>query len=123
MITKKKGLHLGLLLSMLGIGNVIQAIKVTIKNDTRHTVKFKLGFVRTRDCPLRWPPEQKLAAGHTAKIEMDGRCAVGSLKATVQRSGRPSVKVKPYKGHARSRSKSFVISGSDDEAGYTVLVR
>ena len=118
MITKKKGLHRGLLLLLFGIGNVMQAYTVTIKNNTLHTVKFKLSWRRTPTCNFfRLFDEQKLAAGGIAKIEVPGRCGVVSLEATVQRSGLPAVEVEPLK--SVSYPKSFVISGSD-ETGYTV---
>jgi len=44
MVTKKKGLYLGLLLSLLGIGSVIQAYEVIIKNETKHRVKFFITY-------------------------------------------------------------------------------
>ncbi len=43
MVAKKKGLCLGLLLLLLGMGNVIQA-KISIMNLTRHKMKFEIEF-------------------------------------------------------------------------------
>ena len=122
MIVKKKGLYLGLLVSLLGIGNVMQAVEytITIKNDTPHTVKFRLSFVRSGISMIRcWPKEKKLAAGDIAKINVKS-CIVKSLEATVQRSGYPAVKAQPYRPHlGKTGSMTFTISGSD-ETGYTI---
>ncbi len=49
MIVKKKGLYLGLLLSMLGVGSVMQAYKVTIKNTTPYKIKYDIDLVTGRD--------------------------------------------------------------------------
>jgi len=120
MITKKKGLYLGLLVLLLGIGNAMQAYTVTIKNSTPHTVKFKLSFARTGIYALGcWPNKKKLKAGRIAKIKVKS-CIVKSLEATVRRSGQPAVKAKPYKPHyGKTGSVTFTISGTD-ESGYTV---
>jgi len=81
MITKKKGLYLGLLVSMLGIGNVMQAYyKIQIRNSTPFVVKFTLRFkARTAACQ---PNIQELGPGHIAEIEARG-CIIDSLKALV----------------------------------------
>ncbi len=39
MVVKKKGLYLGLLVSLLGTGNVMQAYNLTIENRTPFKVK------------------------------------------------------------------------------------
>jgi len=51
MVTKKKGLYLGLLLSLLGIGNVMQAMSkqgspyiLTIKNKTPYKITFNVTY-------------------------------------------------------------------------------
>ena len=81
MITKKKGLYLGLLLSMFGIGNAMQAYKVQIRNSTPSVVKFTLGF-KTRTTGACQPNIQELGPGHIAEIETRG-CMIASLKALV----------------------------------------
>ncbi len=121
MIAKKKGLYLGLLVSLLGIGNVMQAVEytITIQNSTPYTVKFRLSFVRSGFMLRCWPKEKKLAAGDIAKINVKS-CIVKSLEATVRRSGQPAVKAQPYKPHlGKTGSMTFTISGSD-ETGYTI---
>ena len=121
MITKKKGLYLGLLLSMFGIGSAVQAYSVTINNSTPHTVKFRL--VGVNPClRSREKREQSLLAGHKTKINTFW-CPLRGLEAWVQRSGHPVVKAKPY--YARPEGLlggSLVISGSDED-GYTVFLR
>ncbi len=44
MVVKKKGLYLGLLVALLGIGNVMQAYRLTIKNETLKKVKFTISY-------------------------------------------------------------------------------
>jgi len=46
MIAKKKGLYLGLLLLLLGVGNIMQAYFVTLENGTEKDVKFIIKFNR-----------------------------------------------------------------------------
>ncbi len=120
MIAKKKGLYLGLLLSMLGIGNVMQAYEVIIKNNTPHTVKFRLNF--SPECQL--PTAKKLAAGGRVKIWVGQLCTMKSLEAMVQRSGHPTVGAKSlepakWQGYYGHPTRTFIISGND-KAGYTV---
>ncbi len=50
MIVKKKGLYLGLLLSMLGVGSAMRAgYKVTIKNTTPYEIKYQVDLVTGKD--------------------------------------------------------------------------
>ena len=44
MVVKKKGLYLGLLVSLLGIGNVVQGNRLTIRNETPKKVKFTISY-------------------------------------------------------------------------------
>jgi len=44
MVAKKKELYLGLLLSLLGIGNVMQAYRITLKNHTPYKVRFRINY-------------------------------------------------------------------------------
>ena len=144
MITKKKGLYLGLLVSMLGMGNVMQAQRytyttdVSIRNDTPYPIKYSLYLAAARD---RYG---EIGPGKTAKIPI-GNYLIEFVGATVQRPDRPAVKAKLFRvlGDIRStngrqimdwnkrirpgdrknkRYKSFVISGSD-KTGYTVLFK
>jgi len=111
MITKKKGLYLGLLVLLLGIGNAMQAYTVTIKNSTSHTVKFKLGFVSGVIYTLRCGSKtKKLKAGRIAKIKVKSLCIVKSLEATVRRSGQPAVKANFIQNHESSFLNNFLYS-------------
>jgi len=119
MITKKKGLYLGLLVSLFGIGNAMQAYTVKIKNSTPHTVKFKVDLMTPApDCKDRYG---ELASGDIATKINIGGCSIKGVYATVQRPGRSAIEAKPYKAPplGRAGSSAFIISGSD-ETGYTV---
>ena len=121
MIVKKKGLYLGLLLSLLGMGNMMQGkYTITIKNSTPHPVKFKLSFSRSGIYALQcWSNTKKLKAGRIARINVKS-CPMKGLEATVQRSGQSVVKATPYNLHyGRTSSSTFNISGTD-ETGYKV---
>ncbi len=121
MIVKKKGLYLGLLVSLVGVGNVMLfgqgwSWKVTIKNNTPYTVRFKAGV---KACGTY---EGGLVSGDIAKIEgsKNSLCAVRKMEATVHRPGLPAVEAKPWStGGFGIRSGSFVISGSD-KTGYRI---
>ncbi len=76
MIVKKKGLCLGLLLSMLGIGNAMQAYKVTIKNTTPYKIKYQL------DLPIGKDKHGRIGPKSSATIEIVGY-SVRRVKATV----------------------------------------
>ena len=145
-IVKKKGLYLGLLVSLVGVGNVMQAMgwTATIKNNTPYTVRFKPGF-SSRDCGIRnnntpyivgqglkyrmksktpGTNERDLASGNIAKLtasRLTRMCSVTSMRATLQRPGLPAVEVRGwYSGKSRGiKHGSFVISGSD-KTGYRI---
>ena len=114
MITKKKGLYLGLLVSLLGIGSVMQAYKVQIRNSTPFVVKFTLKFkARTAACQ---PNIQELGPGHIAEIEA-GRCMIDSLKALVFQKrnagavlGEEAIEAIPYT-LSKTGNSLFIING------------
>jgi len=81
MIAKKKGLYLGLLLSMLGVGSAMQAYRVQIRNSTPFVVKFTLKFHAETPGSCR-RDVQELAPGHMAEIQ-SSLCTVKSLEADV----------------------------------------
>ncbi len=76
MIVKKKGLYLGLLLSMLGVGSAIQAYTVRIRNGTPYTIRFKLDIAVGRD------KHGEIGSGHTEKIGVGGQ-SIRAVEATV----------------------------------------
>ena len=76
MVVKKKGLYLGLLASLLGIGNVMQAYKLTIKNETGYGLRVFIDY--DGDCKLY---KKKLRNGKTTTIKPS--CAVKQVSARV----------------------------------------
>ncbi len=56
MIAKKKGLYLGLLLSLLGIGNVIQARRVAVINRTEYKATVQFGYEVNPSGHIIMPP-------------------------------------------------------------------
>jgi len=46
MVAQKKGLYLGLLLSLLGIGNVMQAADIAVISKTSHGLKAVASLIR-----------------------------------------------------------------------------
>ncbi len=121
MIVKKKGLYLGLLVSLVGVGNVMLfgqgwKWKATIKNNTPYTVIFKAGL---KACGTQ---KKVLASGDIGEIEgsKNSLCAVNKMEATVHRSGLPTVEASPWStGGFGIRRGSFVINGSD-KTGYRI---
>jgi len=115
-VAKKKWLYLGLLLSFLGIGNVMQAYTVTIRNGTPYTIEFKADFIGCRD------NIEELASGHTRRISAGG-CLMRALTAKVYE--RPGVLMDPllarqqervvraegYYASAGVAGKTFLITG------------
>ena len=76
MIVRKKGLYLGLLLSMLGLGSAIQAYTVKIRNGTPYTIRYKVDIASGRD------QHGEVGSGHTEKIGIAGY-SVRAVEATV----------------------------------------
>jgi len=76
MVAKNKGLYLGLLLSMLGIGNIIQAYKLTFKNETKYKVSLTVIY---KNCN---PNKKKLSPGKSVKINSKS-CIVKQVLASV----------------------------------------
>jgi len=111
MIAKRKGLCLGLLLSLLSIGNGTRAYKLTIKNDigyeTKFSVKYHGGFFCLTDT-------KKLASGGNTKLS-SGACTVKEVVALVylpEKKYTPKwVFAKSYKAPwGRAGNSTFVVS-------------
>ncbi len=135
MIVKKKRLYLGLLVSILGIGNVMQAAMVQIKNSTPYPIRYQIGrgqYNNSGELEYYKKIEGEIDPENIAKI---GRVAglLIFVKAWVKRSGRPEVEAKPFKtgehmgettwwNGTHRGDNLFVVSGSD-ETGYTVKFR
>ena len=77
MVVKKKGLYLGLLVSLLGVGNVMQVYgltlgkknKFTIKNETGYALKFFVDY--DENCKTK-TYKKKLRSGRTATVRSAG---------------------------------------------------
>jgi len=125
MVTKKKRLCLGLLLSLLGIGNGMQAYKFTIKNNTPYTVDVRVryhGEANFYGIKICQPDRKKLKPKEDTKLS-SGLCTVLEVKASVFQhpiSGVPDLverkkKVieaeKYYAPVGRAGNTTFVING------------
>jgi len=89
----EKGLCLGLLLSFIGVGNVIQAYKVTIENKTVREVKFRViyhGVACRRD-----RDERTISAGESTSFNVEQlACRVEKVEADVyHHKGRLPIKI------------------------------
>ncbi len=119
MIVKKKGLYLGLLLSMLGVGNAMQAWEVSIRNSTPFSVEFELSLRACSNDHGLIPP------GHIIKVSVKG-CSIQALTAKVFQKkgagtileatgaagvlGETIVEANPYTS-ARTGDTIFIING------------
>jgi len=113
MITKKKGLYLGLLVSLLGIGNVMQAYKVTIRNTTPNKVRY---FIDTD--PIYMSVDGELRSNGKITEEIGGNLV--ELRASVRQQGTQSVRATSYQPtRVERKNQSFTIGGNET-AGYTV---
>ena len=93
MVANKKGLYLGLLLSLLGIGNVMQAKRATVVNRTKYKATIQLSYrVKVKNIDLN--PSEKItirsginktlqATVHDPKESMDTNKIEGILPRRV----------------------------------------
>ncbi len=82
MVAKKKGLYLGLLLSLLGISNTVQAYFVVLKNETLNNVRFDVYYVGSVFGFCSNDYDKLLAPQGTLRIKTGG-CLVNYVKARV----------------------------------------
>ena len=114
MVAKKKGLYLGLLIALVGIGNAMQAYTVTIKNGTPYTIKFHADFIACKD------NKEELGAGHSRRISAGG-CLMRALRATVYE--KPGVLIDPMAARQQERAvKAEGYSASAGVGGGTFLI-
>ena len=119
MVGKKKGLYLGLLLSLVGIGSVAQAYTVKIRNSTPFTIKYHIAYL-TAFCS---DDKGELASGHTARF-YTGSCSVSKVFAWVyEKPGalldpllairqEKKVKAKTYDASwGRAGNTNFIVTG------------
>ncbi len=122
MIVKKKGLYLGLLLSILGIGNAMQAKRVQIRNSTPFNIRFEIDY-NTAGCRT---DDQMLPPGQIMDINMGG-CLINSVKAQVFQKkhagtaleatgavgilGEQVIDANPYTSLVGGRDLIFIVNG------------
>ncbi len=122
MIVNKKGFFLGLLLSLLGIGNVMQAYSwAFIKNSTPYPVSIEASYLSGH---TDWSCEsesiyQKLDPGHTTKIpRFFGPCHLIKVFASVYQKGIRPVKIEYEVGHLVDNYKIDI--GGIERTGYKI---
>ena len=127
MVMKKKGLYLGLLLSLLGMGNVMQANRLTIKNETPRNVTFKVSYYNERK-GFCWPDEGELASGKRKDIR-SGFCVVKKVEAELRHprtSGgkrfRPlRIKIERKGPSGKAGNTTWIIKGPFDGHKYKIV--
>ena len=90
MVVKKKGLSLGLLLSLLGIGNAIQAYRLTIENKTPFKVKFEVHYLGEVESLKSCRSDKGELAPGKRKVIHSGLCLVTTVEADVSEKRRHS---------------------------------
>lgn len=65
MIVRKKVLSLGLLFSLIGVANIVQAYKATLYNNTPYLAEFKVEYVVGSKSKVVLPGEEKTISGPT----------------------------------------------------------
>jgi len=86
MVVKKRGLYLGLLLSLLGIGNVIQTYTITIKNTSNRIALVRVVYHKATNFPCRRTSavEEVSPDGFT---QISSECAVKKVEAEMFQKG------------------------------------
>ena len=77
MVVKNRGLYLGLLVSLLGVGNVMQAYKLTVENRTKFKLKFYIKYFLCRH------DKGEVAPRSISSVIRTGACSVLSVSAWV----------------------------------------
>ncbi len=133
MVVKKKVLYLGLLVSLLGIGNIVQAYKLTIVNETSHTVRFAINYFGEVKVLKSCRSDKGALAPGKRKVIRSGLCLVTAVGADVlerRRHGtiagkrgslRGAIKAKPYRAPwGRAGNTTWIIEGPFyDDSGRT----
>ena len=108
MITKRKGLYLGLLLSLLSVGNLVQAYTITLENKTLLNVHFFVKYGYTGLARLFCKNDEKwVIPGETVRIKVGG-CLVKDVKAKVFENGG---KFKEVRWRGIRAGGKFTVSG------------
>ena len=107
MVVKNRGLYLGLLVSLLGVGNVIQAYKLTVENRTSFRVTCVIGYYGRTFFSCR-PDEEVVDPGRISRVIHSGGCSVAFVRASV---GPSKIKAQSYiPAIGRAGNSTFVIS-------------
>ncbi len=139
MVVKKKGLYLGLLVALLGIGNVTQAYKLTIVNETPFKIKFEVNYLGEVKALKSCRTDKGELAPGKRKIIHSGLCLVTLVEADVferrrydtsagkRGSLRRVVKAKSYKASwGRAGNTTWLVQGPIEgvpDKYYTVTVK
>ena len=119
MVIKKKGLYLGLLLPLLGIGNVIQAYDVRtydVQNKTPYMVRFRIDYYG-KNCKN---DVVRVYANKSKTIRANLKlCPVRQWAAFVYDSGPAPTRVGPIE-YTKEDSLKFVIKKLIVERSYSL---
>lgn len=124
MVTRK-GLFFGLFLPF-SLTNILQAYRITLKNNTSNKAKFKIDYYKAATFSCN-SDEREVAAGRRIRIR-SRNCPVKRVEATVLESvlnrGEKSVEVKPFEMSVRrSRDVMFVVRGPFEERKNRYVLR
>ena len=131
MIAKKKGLYLGLLLSVLGISGAMQAYTAVIKNATPYTIRYNIDIVYGKD------QSGELGPGHTVSKGIAGysiRAVTAKvyekpgilIDPTQARREEKVLRAKPYKASAwKAGGGKWIVAGpiGSGKNAYYVVTR
>ena len=118
MVVKKKGLYLGLLVSLLGTGNVMQAYNLTIENRTPFKVKQTIRYHGETFLFCR-SDKGKIVSGSKAKIK-SVLCTVKKVQVTLLDPA-GAIKAKEYSAPLRRPGNTtFAVSKIKGKSGFEV---
>ena len=108
-VVKNKGLFLGLLVSLLGVGNVIQAYKLTVENKTGLKVVYNIKYFGESEIFKSCRPDKgEVASGSISGIIHSKACSVLLVRAWV---GPKMIKAQSYIPRVgRAGNSTFVVS-------------
>lgn len=98
MCWKQKRLYLGLIVSLFGVENTLQAYKITIKNNTSHKATFSIFYLKSPEASKYFcrSDEDKPVDSHRSTTIQSGGCIVGRINAKVYKNPEKPVKATSY---------------------------
>ncbi len=124
MVAKKKGLYLGLIVLLLGMGSVMQAYKLTIVNKTLHKVRFEINYLGEVEFLKSCRSDKGELAPGKRKVIRSGLCLVTAVGADVEERRRRNtpagrrgslrgiIKAEPYRASwGRAGNTTWLIEG------------